>query len=412
MSSVAAARRDAAVVRRAGPLRRQNAAGAVRAGGLPRLLSAVADARATATRVRTEARVKIAFIMYQGNMYSGGQGVYLHYITRELVRAGHEVHVISGRPYPRLADGVVHHRTPHATASGHSSTAAMSTPTTMRTIRGVLPPVELLRVRVDARVARRRSSSPSACARTGSSRELEARGAPFDLVHDNQTLGYGVLAMKRLMGKPVVASLHHPLAIDKANNMREAKNVVSRVAEGDLVPVAHAVVRRQPHRCRAHRLAQLRALRQRAAWTSRSSTSARRRTASTTTSCARCPMRARQPGTILFVGDSEDRNKGARFLIEACARPGRRDGLPPSLQGQEGKGHEGRAAAGLEVRPQPLRRLHRPARRPTTWCGCTTARRSSSHRRCTRASACRRRGDGLRHARRRHDGGRVPRVHR
>jgi glycosyltransferase involved in cell wall biosynthesis len=28
----------------------------------------------------------------------------------------------------------------------------------------------------------------------------------------------------------------------------------------------------------------------------------------------------REPGTILFVGDSEDRNKGARFLIEACAK--------------------------------------------------------------------------------------------
>jgi glycosyltransferase involved in cell wall biosynthesis len=28
----------------------------------------------------------------------------------------------------------------------------------------------------------------------------------------------------------------------------------------------------------------------------------------------------REPGTILFVGDSEDRNKGARFLIDACAR--------------------------------------------------------------------------------------------
>ena len=54
--------------------------------------------------------MKLCFIMYQGNMYSGGQGVYLHYLTREMVRAGHEVHVISGRPYPTLADGVVHHR--------------------------------------------------------------------------------------------------------------------------------------------------------------------------------------------------------------------------------------------------------------------------------------------------------------
>ena len=32
------------------------------------------------------------------------------------------------------------------------------------------------------------------------------------------------------------------------------------------------------------------------------------------------PDAQRVPRTILFVGDSEDRNKGARFLIEACAR--------------------------------------------------------------------------------------------
>ena len=44
--------------------------------------------------------VKICFLMYQGNMYSGGQGVYLFYLTRELARMGHEVHVIAGPPYP------------------------------------------------------------------------------------------------------------------------------------------------------------------------------------------------------------------------------------------------------------------------------------------------------------------------
>jgi glycosyltransferase involved in cell wall biosynthesis len=32
------------------------------------------------------------------------------------------------------------------------------------------------------------------------------------------------------------------------------------------------------------------------------------------------PDASRVPGTILFVGDSEDRNKGARYLIEACAQ--------------------------------------------------------------------------------------------
>ena len=40
--------------------------------------------------------MKICFLMYQGNMYSGGQGVYLYYLTRELARMGHDVHVIAG----------------------------------------------------------------------------------------------------------------------------------------------------------------------------------------------------------------------------------------------------------------------------------------------------------------------------
>ena len=53
--------------------------------------------------------MKICFIMYQGNMYSGGQGVYLYYLTRELARMGHEVHVLAGPPYPTLAEGVVGH---------------------------------------------------------------------------------------------------------------------------------------------------------------------------------------------------------------------------------------------------------------------------------------------------------------
>ena len=44
--------------------------------------------------------------MYQGNMYSGGQGVYLYYLTRELARMGHDVHVIAGPPYPTLAAGM------------------------------------------------------------------------------------------------------------------------------------------------------------------------------------------------------------------------------------------------------------------------------------------------------------------
>ncbi|HEX9639711.1 MAG TPA: glycosyltransferase, partial [Candidatus Krumholzibacteria bacterium] len=54
--------------------------------------------------------MKVCFLLHQGSMYSGGQGIYLHHITRELAALGVEVHVIGGPPYAELAEGVVLHK--------------------------------------------------------------------------------------------------------------------------------------------------------------------------------------------------------------------------------------------------------------------------------------------------------------
>ena len=262
--------------------------------------------------------MRLAFIMYQGNMYSGGQGVYLHYMTRELVRAGHEVHVISGRPYPKLDEGVVHHRLhtysfwaflngrdEHAYDHSHNP-AEFFHPWNFYEFASTRASLASLFFTFSVRAYRKLA-------------ELEAATGPFDLVHDNQTLGYGILAMKRLMGKPVVASLHHPLAIDKLNNLREAKNVIARIQKELWFPW-----RMQSYV--ANRIDMI---------LTGSRNSARSVSASmdipldhirqTPYGVDHEVMRpldgvCREPGTILFVGDSEDRNKGARFLIEACAQ--------------------------------------------------------------------------------------------
>ncbi len=254
--------------------------------------------------------------MYQGNMYSGGQGVYLHYITRELVKLGHDVHVISGRPYPQLADGVVHHKlhtyTLWAFLDGRDEHAYDAAP------QAFLHPWNFYEF-ASTRVSLGSLFFSFSVRAYQKLAQIEREYGPFDLVHDNQTLGYGILAMKKLMGKPVVASLHHPLAIDKANNLREAKTLARRISREIWFPgrmqsiVANGIdmiftgSRNSAQSVSASMDIPLEHIRQTPYGVDHEIMHP-------------LPDAARVPGTILFVGDSEDRNKGAKFLIEACAR--------------------------------------------------------------------------------------------
>jgi hypothetical protein len=46
--------------------------------------------------------LRIALLGYRSQPYGGGQGVYLRYLSKALVDAGHTVDVLSGPPYPHL----------------------------------------------------------------------------------------------------------------------------------------------------------------------------------------------------------------------------------------------------------------------------------------------------------------------
>ena len=54
------------------------------------------------SQVTSEAPLNIALLGYRSAPHSGGQGVYLKYLSRSLARRGHQVTVISGPPYPHL----------------------------------------------------------------------------------------------------------------------------------------------------------------------------------------------------------------------------------------------------------------------------------------------------------------------
>src|SRR3990172_5194013 len=168
--------------------------------------------------------MRICFLLHQGNMYSGGQGVYLSNVTRELAALGHEVHVIVGPPWPDTAPGIIVHR-----VKTYSVYRLLETGRFWFYGRDPLESFEPLNFYELA--TSRMGMFSVMCAFSFRAfqafRELAAR-LRFDLVHDVQVLGYGTLLI-RASGVPVVANIHHPLAIDRRNSVLQARTVREKV---------------------------------------------------------------------------------------------------------------------------------------------------------------------------------------
>ena len=62
--------------------------------------------------------LRIALLSYRSKPHSGGQGVYVRALSRELTELGHCVEVLSGQPYPELDDGVPLTGCPASTSTG------------------------------------------------------------------------------------------------------------------------------------------------------------------------------------------------------------------------------------------------------------------------------------------------------
>src|SRR3954453_12336 len=50
--------------------------------------------------------LRIALLSYRSKPHSGGQGLCVRALPRELAALGHRVEVLSGQPYPELDDGI------------------------------------------------------------------------------------------------------------------------------------------------------------------------------------------------------------------------------------------------------------------------------------------------------------------
>ncbi|MGW0970428.1 glycosyltransferase family 4 protein [Streptomyces sp. NPDC002516] len=152
-----------------------------------------------------ERPLRIALLTYKGNPFCGGQGVYVRHLSRELARLGHRVEVIGSQPYPVLDEGL-----PGLSLTELPSLDLYRQPDPFRT-----PGRDEYRDWIDAVEVGTMWTGGFPEPLTFSlraRRHLRARRGEFDVVHDNQTLGYGLLGD---VGAPLVTTIHHPITVDR-----------------------------------------------------------------------------------------------------------------------------------------------------------------------------------------------------
>lgn len=156
--------------------------------------------------------LRVALLTYRGNPFCGGQGVYVRHLSRELVRLGHHVEVVSGPPYPVLDDGVRLIELPSLDLYREPDPFRLPHPREYRDW------VDALEVATMITAGYPEPMTFSLRAR----RLLARRRGHYDVVHDNQTLGYGLLGLSRL-DLPLVTTVHHPVQIDRALDLASAR---------------------------------------------------------------------------------------------------------------------------------------------------------------------------------------------
>jgi glycosyltransferase involved in cell wall biosynthesis len=155
-------------------------------------------------------RLRIALLSYRSKPHSGGQGVYVRHLSRELSALGHHVEVLSGQPYPELDDGPLLRRLPSLDLYRDDDPFRTPRPSEIRDWAdalevgmmwgGAFPEPLTFSIRA--------------------LRALRSRPGDFDIVHDNQGLGYGMLGVHRI-GLPLVTSIHHPITVDRRLDMAD-----------------------------------------------------------------------------------------------------------------------------------------------------------------------------------------------
>lgn len=262
--------------------------------------------------------LRICFLAYRGNMHSGGQGIYLWFLARELARLGHSVDVLVGPPYPDpmpFAGSVTHLENLQIWGKRFDPdpAAVLPRPDPFRIFEplnfyelaatwfGFLPEPLAFSLRA------LRSLVP----------RLRA-GERWDVVHDVQSLGYGLLVL-RALGIPLVTTIHHPLSVDRRASFARGRSFREALGTMEFYPVGMQafVTRRLDRVLTSSRLGAREIERD---FRVRPDRLAIVGNGLDTSLFRPRPSEPRAEREILCIGRASDPNKGIDVLLEALAR--------------------------------------------------------------------------------------------
>jgi glycosyltransferase involved in cell wall biosynthesis len=163
-----------------------------------------------------EQPLRIALLGYRSQPHSGGQGVYMRYLSKALVEAGHTVDVISGPPYPHLDPRVRLIQLPSLDLFKNGLRSLR--PRHLSSLTNIIEWLSQLTGGF---------AEPYTFGRRAA-KHLRQHGHQYDLIHDNQSLSYGMLDVQN-MGLPLVTTVHHPITHDLRIALLAARSWQERV---------------------------------------------------------------------------------------------------------------------------------------------------------------------------------------
>lgn len=156
--------------------------------------------------------MKVLLSCYRGSPFCGGQGIYIYYLSKELAKLGVEVDVITGPPYPDPMEEWAN----VFKIENLNIWAVRTRNFSYQQLKRIFNPFNF----IDYILTRFHIFSEI---ETFSFRQFHFLKThlsqyQYDIIHDVNTLGWGLIPTKAF-GIPLVSTIHHPLTKDRAADL-------------------------------------------------------------------------------------------------------------------------------------------------------------------------------------------------